>query len=50
MEELRKEGRGESQREGSPARRPAEGEEGRGREGKGTREGGRLSGGSEGGS
>lgn len=31
MEELRKEGRGESQREGSPAQRPREGEEGKGR-------------------
>lgn len=32
MEELRKEGRGESQKEGSPAQRPTEGEEGKGRE------------------
>lgn len=33
MEELRKEGRGESQREGCPAQRPMEGEERKGREG-----------------
>lgn len=39
MEELRKEGRGESQKEGSPAQRPVEGEEGKGREGEGLVEG-----------
>lgn len=39
MEELRKEGRGESQREDSPAQRPREGEEGE--EGEGRRVGGR---------
>ena len=41
MEELRKEGRGESQRDGSPAQRPREGEEKRVGEGKGRREGAR---------
>lgn len=46
MEELRKEGRGESQREGCPAQRPMEGEERKGREG-GRERGRRLSGGSE---
>lgn len=49
MEELRKEGRGESQREGSPAQRPRKGEKGKGRRegarGEGLVEGAREGGG-----